>query len=1015
VEFGVLGPLDVRANGQALAIGPAKHRALLAALLLEPNHFVSIERLLTVLWGEEPPKSATTLLRLYVHNLRKLLGAVSPGEFVCPQLHTRPGGYLLEVAPEQLDWYRFRRLVEDARRISALGMLEPAADRLRNALALWRGPALADIESDFLKQGEGHRLEEHRLQALEARIEIDLRLGRHDELVGELGVLTVSHPERERLCQQLMLALYRSGRRAEALAVYRSTRQTLVEELGLEPSPTLQELERAILLNDPVLAAPDGTRRPALPPEPCQLPPDIDDFTGRETAAAEVQQLLEAELATAIVISAIAGKAGVGKTALAVRVAHRLRPRFPDGQLYVNLHGAEAQALDPADVLANFLRALGLEGVLIADGLEERVRQYRAQLADRRVLVVLDNAASEAQVRPLLPASRGCAALVTSRAGLGGLEAAHLLTLEVLDPDQAVELLAKLAGPARVALEPEAAQTIVRLCGLLPLAVRIAGARLAARPHWRLALLAERLADERRRLDELTAGDLEVRASVALSYQGCSQDEQRLFRLLGLLAASTFPAWVAAALLDTGPVEAERMMERLVDAQLVEAAGEDQAGQLRYRLHDLLRVFARERLEVEEPVPAQQASLQRAFQAYLTLAERADALVVPSGLGRYGSDLAGQQHADHPAVASVERNPLGWLEAERMGLIAAVGQACQAGLWEPSWRLATTLAGWFRLRAYWDDWQHTHVLALAAARRAGDRHAQARVIASLGHLYADRCRFQTAIRCLRQSLVAFREAGDRRGELQSLLTLGIIDVRQGRFDDAIARLHQSMAGFRQLGWRSGEALALRELGDVHRERGQVDTAIACLEQSLAVARVAGDRPWEASILWRLGLAHAKQDHFQPAVACLEQSLALVRATGDRLGEAYVLQGLGEIDRKQGRLDAATGRLQRSLVLVQATGDRAAEASGLHTLGDLHREQGRLEDAAGCLEHSLVAFRDLGYRHWEARVLDSLGMLLAAKRDWTAACSAWRAALTIFCELHMPEAAYVAARLDRQRS
>ena len=511
-------------------------------------------------------------------------------------------------------------------------------------------------------------------------------------------------------------------------------------------------------------------------------------------------------------ISAIAGKAGVGKTALAVRVAHRLRPRFPDGQLYVNLRGAEAQALDPAEVLAGFLRALGVEGAVIPEGLEERVRLYRSRLADRRVLVVLDNAASEAQVRPLLPGSHGCAVLVTSRARLGGLEAAHSLTLDVLDPDQAVALLAKLAGPGRVAAEPEAAQQIVRLCGWLPLAVRIAGARLAGRPHWRLALLAERLADEHRRLDELATGDLEVRASVALSYHGRGEQERRLFRLLGLLAAPSFPAWVAAALLDIGLAEAEGLLERLVDAQLVEAAGQDQAGQLRYRLHDLLRVYARERLHAEEPASAQQASLERVLQAYLTLAEQADALLEPSGLNHYGGDPA-RGPRDHPAAAIVERDPLGWLEAERASLVAAVEQACDAGLGELGWRLADALAGFFQLRAHWDDWQHTHALALAAARRAGDRDAEGRVLASLADLHvvsAARSRTPAAA-CSR----AWRRSGRPAtgvGSCRACWASAAIDRRQGRFGDAAARFEQSLAGFRELGWRSREAFALFAAG-----------------------------------------------------------------------------------------------------------------------------------------------------------------------------------------------------------
>ena len=360
-------------------------------------------------------------------------------------------------------------------------------------------------------------------------------------------------------------------------------------------------------------------------------------------------------------------------------------------------------------------------------------------------------------MRPLLPASRGCAALVTSRARLGGLEAAHLLTLKELEDEQAVELLARLAGPERVAAEPEAASAIVRLCGWLPLAVRIAGARLAGRPQWRLALLAERLADERRRLDELATGDLAVRASLALSYHGRGEQERRLFRRLGVLAAPSFPGWVAAALLEVPPAEAEGLLECLVDAQLVEAAGEDAAGQLRYRLHDLLGVYARERLHAEEPSAARQDSLERVLKAYLTLAERADALLEPSGLNHYGTE-PDRGPPDHPAVATVERDPLRWLEAERASLVAAVRQAHDAGLLEYCWRLADTLAGFFPLQVHWDDWQQTNALGLTAARRVGDRDAEGRLLASLGDLHGYREHLEEAIGCLQQSLAAFREA-----------------------------------------------------------------------------------------------------------------------------------------------------------------------------------------------------------------------------------------------------------------
>jgi DNA-binding SARP family transcriptional activator len=1013
LRISVLGPLLVQRGDVPVAVSQGMLRALLGLLALQPGRVVPREELIDALWGEDPPNSCLALLHTYVARLRELLESGRPRRAPGRILVRMPGGYQLEVGADQLDVLWFEQLVDRGQRARTDGDPATACALLAEALTLWRGPVLADL-GPLRQHPAAVALGQRRLAAALAHAELAIDLGRGEEAVTPLQALIHQEPLHEGLHAGLMLALASCGQQAAALRLFVDLRARLAEELGVEPGSELQQAHLRVLRQQ--LPAPDPSasspgRSPGTIDVPCQLPPDIDDFTGREAATAEVQQLLEGQQTTAIVISAIAGKAGVGKTALAVHVAHRLRPWFPDGQLYVNLRGAEAQARDPSEVLAEFLRALGMEGTMILDGLEERARQFRTRLADRRVLVVLDNAANEAQLRPLLPGSGGCVALVTSRARLGGLEAAHSLTLEVLDPEEAVALLAKLAGPARVAAEPQAAQAIVRLCGWLPLAVRIAGARLAARPQWRLALLAQRLSNEHRRLDELTVGDLEVRASIALSYHGSSQEQRRLFRLLGLLVVPSFTAWVAAALMDTEPVEAEALLEGLVDAQLIEAAGQDEAGQLRYRLHDLLRVYARERLLDQEPAPERQAALQRMLQGYLTLAERADALLVPSGLHRFGSDPAARPHTDHSAATIVDRDPMAWCNAERASLGAAVEQACQAPMGRLGWRLADALGGFLQLQAHLDDWQHTRTLALAATRRAGDRDAEARIVAGLSDLYAERDRVDDARRCLRQGLAAFRETSNRHGELQCLANLSAADLHQGRFTEAIARLERTLAGFRELGLRSWEAFALYLLGSAHHQQGRLAVAVACLSQSLTLIHAVADHAWEAAILRRLGLVHSQQGQLDEAVACLQQSLVLARAAGERLGQAYILQSVGELYLKQGRLEDTVGCLLQSLALVRALGDRDAEARAMHTLGEVRRRQGRLKEAAGCLERSLLVFRDLGYRHSEARVLNSLGLLLATRGDRNAARSAWRDALAIFRELDMPEAVEVAARLD----
>jgi DNA-binding SARP family transcriptional activator/predicted negative regulator of RcsB-dependent stress response len=1018
MEFRILGPLEVAADGRLLTPSAPRQRALLAMLLLRANRVVSADQLIDQLWGEAPPTSARVTLQTYVLRLRRQLHApATAGRDAV--LVTHPPGYLLRVQLGELDLHQFDRLVDEAGAAMAEGAPERAADKLRAALALWRGPALADVASEFLRRIEATRLEERRWAALEERIEADLAVGRHAQLVGELEALVAEQPLRERLRGQLMLALYRSGRQAEALRVFRDARGVLARELGLEPGPLLQRLERAILAADPSLelaprpvtvAGPSSTAAAA----PCQLPPDIVDFTGREDVLAAVRDLFErgkGESATALAIATVAGKAGVGKTAFAVRAAHQLRSRFPDGQLFVNLRGAEGHAAAPAGVLAEFLRALGVDGTAIPEGVEERARLYRSRLSDRRMLVVLDNAATEDQVRCLLPGGPGCAVLVTSRARLLGLEAAAPIELDVLELDKAVELLGRVAGRQRVAAEPEAARAVALLCGRLPLAIRVAGAKLAARRHWSLARMCERLGDERRRLDELSAGDLEVRASIALSYQCQRGDDRRAFRLLGLLDVQNFAAWVAAALLDTAPVVAEDLVERLVDVHLLEVAGRDPCGETRYRFHDLLRVFARERLDQEEPT-ARRAALERALGAYLALAERADQSLQPGALPRIGSGTVRRwEPEDLGILGRLERDPLTWFGAERANLVAAVEQAFATGRWELTWRLARALATFFEVRAVWDDWRRTHELALTAACRAGDRRGQAYTLHRLGGLYVEQGRFEKAIACYHRCLSIHRDLGDRLGEADTMHDLGVVHWDQDRFDEAMALLDRCLEIYRALGDRRLEADTLRVIGAIHRDQGRFTEAQACFNRCLRVFRQLGDRRWAAYTLLSLGILHRDRGKFDEAIARLDQCLPIFRQLGDRLGEAYALRNLGSVYRAEDRFDEARGCLDRSLAWFRELSDPLGEATSLLSLGEVYRDQGQLGEAISRFNQCLPVFRRFGFRLWEGRALSNLGDTLAVVGDRRAARVAWSEGLGILQEIGAPEAAQVRARLE----
>jgi DNA-binding SARP family transcriptional activator len=970
MEFRVLGQVEARQGNCSIPLGGPMQRAMLAHLLMHAGEAMTVERLVDELWDEMPPATAKAVVHSYISRLRKLL---EPADRTGPGLHilvTAPGGYLLRLQPDQLDLHRFERLVEQARQAKAEGRLEAAAARFCAALALWRGPALAGIRAERLSS-VAHRLDERRLTITEERIDLDLRLGRHHELVDELQRLAAMHPFREGLVRQLMLALCGSGRRVDALNLYQTTRRTLVGELGIEPGPALQQRQREILTTDPALgltASPDV--RPATPAgrAPCQLPADVTDFTGRQDALHQARCVVEeAHSPAAPNIMVITGPAGVGKTTLAVRLAHQLRPRFPDGQLYVNLRGAESQALDPTEVLARFLRALGVDRRAVPPDLDDRVDTYRSVLADRRVLVMLDNLASASQIRPLLPSGSGCAAVATSRTRVDGLEGARTLVLDVFRTDEALELLAKVVGARRTAAEPAAARSIVAYCGNLPLAVRIAAARLAARPERGLQALAVLLSDERRRLHELRAGDLELRASIALSYHSQCENVRRTFRLLGLIHADTFPAWLAPAMLGRASADNEDLLERLVDAGLLETQGEDTAGQVRYRFHDLVRLFARERLNEQEPAKLRHTALKRAASAYLTRATE----------------------ADH-----------GWFAAERASLVAMIGQTHATGMWEQTWRLTLAASDFFEAHSHWDDWLHTHELALDASRHTQDRHAEATVLRRLGDLHLDQSEWHAALACFTTCLPIFHELGDRSGEAWALAGLGDTHREQGQFAQTLACFTTCLPIFRDVGDKRGEAEALRSLGIMLRQQGRLHDALNRLEECVRISGETGDPRWKAIARRSLGMAYRDQGRLDDARACFEDCLAILRELDDRLWQAYTMTSLGQTRGDQGAFDDARVLLAESVTVFQQLHDRRGEGYALQALGDVLRAQGQLATARITLERSRDIFRQIDHGPGEAWALQSLGDVLCQDGQLDAARSLLEQAVHIASGLGM---------------
>ncbi|MEU4403223.1 BTAD domain-containing putative transcriptional regulator [Streptosporangium sp. NPDC023963] len=942
VRFGVLGTLRVVEGERDLTPGPAKHRTLLAALSLRPGRTLTVDRLIAEVWGEEPPASAEPVLRVYVSALRKVVGGI----------RTVPGGYLLDVDPDEVDAHRFERLVSAGRRARDAGRTAEAADGLRAALALWRGPALAGVDSAELRRAYALPLEELRLTALEERVELDVALGRGAEVTGELRALVASHPLRERAWAQLVLALGQAGRRSEALGAYREARRLLVGELGLEPGPELREAhERVLAGGAPARAVPNetagGAPARAVPNEtaggaparavPNETPPDVADFTGREHALEWIRRSVPVA-GSAPVHLVLHGPAGTGKSALAVHAAAGLD--FPGGRLHASL-GART----PGAVLEDLLRSLGCpQGAVPAD-LAERTRLYRSMVSGRRLLVVLDDAAEEAQVRPLLPPGPGCMTLVTSRSPLSGLEAARAFELGVFDADESVEMLARVAGERRVRAEPRAATRIAVLCGGLPLALRIAGSRLARRQSWTLEHLAGRLEDERGRLDELSAGDLAVRGSLALGYHALSERERLLLRRLGALSAPHVASWAATAVLGE---PSGRLLEALAEAGLLRARGLDASGQERYDWHDLTRLYAAERLAAEEGPPA--GVLAAAAGEILDRARRARALLLPAepGSGRTVARTA-EQAADLDTARL--RESARWLAAERDFLVATVADLRRAGLDEATWRLAFYLTPFLELGAYREDWHAVVELGLRAARRAGHRHGEALLLRSSADLHRAEGRLEEAADVLRRAL-PLTEAHEVP---RTRHRLGLVRLAQGRRPEAEACFVACLAAFSAAGDRRGRADALRALGGARQ-------AEDLLHGSLAAYRELGDPRGEAAV--SLDLAGLYLDRKRPAEARerAERGLGLVRRLGDRLPEAAGLVLVARVALAEGRPDAARGAAEEALGTFREYADRRGVARALLTLAAALLDLDEVAEAVDAVSGAVGEFDALGDRH-----------------------------------------------------
>jgi DNA-binding SARP family transcriptional activator len=1009
MDFRLLGPVEVFHDGSAISLGGSKPRALLAALLLQRGRVVSVHRLVDVLWGDNPPPTATGLVQTYVSGLRRQLRQTGRDEVI----HTRPPGYAISADADEVDVAVFARLAEDGRRAAADGDHERALELFERALALWRGPALGDL-ADSTLDVEARRLDEARLAVLEERAAIDLALGNYAALVHELTPAVASYSGRETLRRHLMVALYGMDRQADALAVFREGRRILIEEYGVEPGPALTAAHEAILRSErdilapPPVPVPSNALDSAVPwaaaRPPAQLPSIPADFTGRSHQLRELVARLSTDPSrSGVPICVVSGNAGVGKSTLAIRVAHELAADYPDGQLFAQLHGTTDTPVATEVVLARFLTGLGLSTDDLPPTVEERAEAYRSLLAGRRVLVVIDDAGSEKQVRPLLPGHPGCGVLVTTRGRLGGLAGADQLELDVLDENEAEQLLARIAGEDRVAAEPAAAQQLVRHSARLPLAVRIIGVRLATRRHWRLAQLSDRLADETRRLDELSVGDQQVRAALAVSYHALEPTGRTALRRLGLLGLPDFPIWLVGALLDEPESTAYDAIEQLLDAHLLTYAGSDGAGQVRYQMHDLMRIYAGEQANLEDDHDARAAAVTRALTGWLRLIDTITTGSPTGGLLLRSHRITGigpprpepgpwLDSAVKPAIL----DPQAWFAAEHHALVTSVERAAALDLDEIAAELASVLSGsLFAVNNMFDAWTRTHEAAISAAGRAANKHAEATLLAEFGQLRYKQDRFAEARTYFMQALAAFREYGEPRGEAATLAALATANHEQGYLPEALHFFGLADAVFRQLGDEAAIAYTSRLVGLVQLDQGELAAASERLTAALATFRRIGSRRGEAMTLRTVGLAHRAVGDYQRAYEVSEQARGIFHELGDELLEAYSIRSASKALLRLGCAGEAFAPLEEAVQTCRRLGDRWGEAMTLRTLGEAHLAERRWPEAERDLRAAIRIWQAIDLPLNRARTLRDLADTLDGAGDAAAAATVRAEAIETF--------------------
>jgi DNA-binding SARP family transcriptional activator/tetratricopeptide (TPR) repeat protein len=960
VEIRLLGVVEVWDGDRPLPdLGTPQQRAVLAALAVDAGRPVMLQTLIDRIWDQAPPAGAKPALYAHISRLRK---TVNQAETV-PQAGPvrQAGGYALDIDPDSVDLHRFHRLTTAARHSER--RVAEQAGLLNEALGLWRGPPLADLPGEWAARMR-EDWNQQRLDATVAWARAELRLGHHDEVIGPVRKLLTEHPLTEPLTAILMRALVAAGRDSEALDRYSLTRNRLGDELGSDPGPELRALHAAILRGEPLSSeknASSAEPAPVRPPVPRQLPAHTPRFAGRANELAELAALLEKSThdgVAAVVITAINGTAGVGKTALALHWAHHVAERFPDGQLYVNLRGFDPTGIParPGETLRGFLHALGMHPEQIPTTVDAQAALYRSLTADRRLLVVLDNARDAEHVRPLLPAGPGCLVMVTSRNQLAGLtaqEGARLITLDVLTPEDARALLTRHLGHDRVAADPDAVTELIEQCARLPLALAIVAARAATYPRFALRVLVKELSDASTRLATLDTGDAatNIRTVFSWSYKHLSAQAGRMFRLFGLHPGPHIALLAAARLADLDQTRTQETLDELVQAQLLM-----QYTPGRYTCHDLLHAYAASLTATHDPEDQQSSAITRLFDHYLQATASAMRFL-HHPKDQYWSDVPQLATSASPVVDLATANA--WFTAERVNLSAIIAHAVAYSSYADTARLA--------------------VILLFRCVELGDNYADSLTI--YGH-----------------ALRAAQDAGDHTTEVYAMIYIGINHWQLGHYGQAINHYAYAITISREIGNPASEALALMHLGLVHWRQGNYGLAMEGYERALLLARGNDISAFEALTLNYLGHARSQQGQYPLAIDCYQRAAEIGRHIGDRVVEAFAMNNCGVVHRRQGRYELATEQHRRSIAISRDIGDRSGEAMALNNLGVVYIQQGRYGPAAEHLQQALAAFRETGFVLGETLATNNVGIVLCRQGHYGQAAEHHRQALSAAREI-----------------